>query len=87
MEKRTPAQWTEYLGQEHNTVTITEYMAACLSRILGAQIETAQAVAHTEGMIGTLDEFLDGTDKRYQAIAAKRSKPTPMIPSGKLEAS
>lgn len=85
MERRTPAQWTEYLSQEHQPITITEYMAACLSRLLGAQIETMQASAHTEGMVGTLDEFLAGTDPRYRQIADKRSKPTPMIP-GKMEA-
>jgi hypothetical protein len=58
-EKRTPAQWTEYLAMESNPVTIWEYMAGCLSRILGAQVETARAAQHTEGMLGAIDQFAE----------------------------
>ena len=57
MEKRTPAEWVEYLGREHSPVTITEFMAGCLSRLLGAQIEATKAAEHTEGMLGALDRF------------------------------
>ncbi len=56
-EKRTPAQWTEYLAQEHSPITITEYMAGCLSRLLGAQLAATAAAEHTEGMIGAIDDF------------------------------
>lgn len=57
VEKRTPAQWTEYLAQEHNPVTLTEYMAGCLSRLLGAQIAATAAAEHTEGMLGARDQL------------------------------
>lgn len=63
-EKRTPAQWTEYLAMESNPVTIWEYMAGCLSRMLGAQVETARAAQHTEGMLGALDQFADRLAER-----------------------
>jgi hypothetical protein len=56
-EKRTPKQWTEYLAMESNPVTLDEYVAGCLSRLLGAQIAAAQAAEHTEGMVGALDQF------------------------------
>ncbi len=58
-ERRTPAQWTEYLAQEHSPVTITEYMAGCLSRLLGAQLAATQAAEHTEGMLGAIDQFAE----------------------------
>lgn len=64
-DKRTPAEWTEYLALEHAPVTITEYMAACLSRMLGAQIAAAQAAEHTEGMIGAIDEMFSRMDPLY----------------------
>jgi hypothetical protein len=64
VEKKTPVQWTEYLSQEHTPVTITEYMAGCLSRMLGAQIEATQAAAHTEGMIGAIDQLAAGLAER-----------------------
>ena len=57
VEKRTPAQWSEYLAQEHNPVTLTEYMAGCLSRLLGAQIEATRAADHTEGILGAIDQL------------------------------
>lgn len=56
-EKRTPKQWTEYLSMESNPVTLDEYVAGCLSRLLGAQIAAAQAAEHTEGMVGAIDQF------------------------------
>lgn len=64
IEKRTPAAWTEYLSQEHNPVTLLEYMAGCLAHMLGAQIEATQAARHTEGMVGALDSFADGLAER-----------------------
>lgn len=64
VEKRTPAAWTEYLSQEHNPVTLNEYMAGCLSRILAGMIETAQATAHTEGMLGAIDQFAEQIAER-----------------------
>jgi hypothetical protein len=56
-EKRTPKQWTEYLSMESNPVTLDEYVAGCVSRLLGAQIEATLAATHTEGMLGALDDF------------------------------
>lgn len=59
VEKRTPAGWVEYLAQEHNPVTLTEFMAGCLSRLLGTQIEATHAARHTEGMLGAIDQFAE----------------------------
>lgn len=58
-ETRTPKQWTEYLALESNPVTLDEYMAGCLSRILGAVSEGAQAAQHTEGMLGAIDQLAE----------------------------
>lgn len=57
MEKRTPAAWVEHLSREHAPVTLDEFMAGCLARILGALTEATLATQHTEGMIGALDQF------------------------------
>lgn len=77
VEKRTPAAWTEYLAQEHQPVTLTEYMAACLSRLLGAQIEATQAASHTEGMVGAIDQLAAALSGRmglpYAASAEVRT--------------
>lgn len=54
--KRTPAQWTRYLDDETTPVTLDEYAAGCLARILGCMIESTQAARHTEGMVGALDD-------------------------------
>lgn len=63
-EKRTPKQWVEYLSMESNPVTLQEFMAGCLSRMLGAQVEATQAAAHTEGMIGAIDQLAAGLAER-----------------------
>jgi hypothetical protein len=63
-QKRTPKSWTHYLADEDNPVTLDEYMAGCLSRILGAVIEGASASRHTEGMIGAIDQFAEGLAQR-----------------------
>ena len=77
VEKRTPLQWTEYLAQEHSPVTITEYMAGCLSRLLGAQLAATQAAEHTEGMVGAIDQF---------AAAMAQHAGLPYAASGKVRA-
>lgn len=59
-EKRTPKSWTHYLADEDNPVTLEEYMAGCLSRILGAVTEGALASRHTEGMVGAIDQLAEG---------------------------
>jgi len=58
-EKRTPQQWTEYLAMESNPVTLDEYVAGCLSRMLGATVAAAQAAEHTEGMLGAIDQLAE----------------------------
>jgi hypothetical protein len=63
-EKMTPAQWVEYLAREQSPVTLTEFMAGCLSRMLGAQIVAAQAAEHTEGMLGAIDQMAAGLAER-----------------------
>jgi hypothetical protein len=63
-EKRTPKQWTEWLSLESTPVTLEEYMAGCLSRMLGAQIAAAQAAEHTEGMVGAIDQLAEAIARR-----------------------
>lgn len=72
-EKRTPAQWVEYLGQEHQPITLTEFMAGCLARMLGAQIETANATQHTEGILGAMDEMFSRHDPAYKSDGTVRA--------------
>jgi hypothetical protein len=66
IEKRTPRAWSEYLSAEHQDVTLTEYMAACLARILGCLVESTQATAHVEGMLGAIDEMCSRLDAEYK---------------------
>lgn len=76
MEKRTPADWTRYLSSEDAPVTITEYMAGCLSRILGCLTESTAAVRHVEGMVGAMDAALENSmlsaGKPYPSSAVVR---------------
>lgn len=63
-ERRTPKQWAEYLGQEEQPITLTEYMAGCLGRLLALQVGATQAAEHTEGMLGALDQFAEQVAER-----------------------
>lgn len=65
MEKRTPKGWTEYLAQEEAEFTLSEYMAGCLSRILGCAIEQAQAAGHTEAMVGRFEQWAARRDQLF----------------------
>src|SRR4051812_48347095 len=56
-EKRTPTAWTEFLNRTEEPVTLDEYIAGCLSRILAYTVESAQAARHFEGMLGAFDEY------------------------------
>lgn len=62
--KRTPQAWTEYLAQEHQPITLDEYVAGVLARLLGAQIEATRAAEHTEGMVGAIDQLASGLAER-----------------------
>jgi hypothetical protein len=73
-EKRTPQQWTEYLAMDSNPVTLDEYMAACLSRLLGAQLAATAAAEHTEGMVGAIDQFAAGLAERSGMAYASSGK-------------
>ena len=73
MEKRTPAQWVEYLSQEQQPVTLSEFMAGCLSRLLGAQIAATQAAEHMEGMLGAIDEMFSRHDPAYKGDGTVRA--------------
>lgn len=64
VEKRTPRQWAEYFGQEEQAITLTEYMAGCLGRLLTLQVAATQAAEHTEGMLGALDQFAEQVAER-----------------------
>lgn len=58
--RKTPKAWTRYLSNEEEPVTLEEYMAGCLSMILGAVTEGTKAARHTEGMVGAIDQLAEG---------------------------
>ena len=58
-QKKTPKEWAEYLGREHEPITLMEYMAGCLGRLVSLQAAGTAAVEHTEGMIGALDSLAE----------------------------
>lgn len=73
-KKKTPAQWAEYLSSEHTPVTLDEYMAGCLARILWLMLESTKSAQHTEGMIGALDQFASDMAKRSGISYARTAK-------------
>jgi hypothetical protein len=78
IERRTVAQWVHYLEAPDAQLTITELMALCLVHIRENVKDARLGTEHLEGMLGTLDEFLAGTDPRYGALATGRAKPVPL---------
>lgn len=64
--KKTPAEWTAYLASETRPVTLWEYIAACLSRLLGAQIAATEAAEGAEGVVRRLDVFAATMAERAQ---------------------
>lgn len=86
-EKRTLLGWLEYLDTKGRELTLAEFMAVMVmnsreySRIAMQEAhQQREATEHLEGMVGTLDEMLAATHPVYQQIAAKRSRPVPMLP-------
>lgn len=82
MEKRTPKGWAAYFADDTTPVTLSEYMAGCLGYALGHQAETAQALAHIEAVVGTLDEYLATSDPRYAQLAEKRGRSAAVLANG-----
>lgn len=62
--RKVPKEWTEWLSLESQPVTLLEYMAGCLSRLLGAQIEATNAARHMEGMAGAREGFDEAVAER-----------------------
>lgn len=56
--KRTPAQWSEYLRRETEPITLEEFTAGCLARVLAVLLGIQGASEHTEGMVGAFDAFM-----------------------------
>jgi hypothetical protein len=73
-EKRTPKQWAEYLGQEEQPITLLEYMAGCLGRMLSLQSSATQAAEHTEGMLGAIDQLSEQIAERSGLPYASSAK-------------
>jgi len=81
-ERMTVRQWEHHLLTPDAQLTLSELMALCLlsirQNIEGANLGTQ----HLEGMVGSLDEYLAGTNEVYQAVAKKRSRPSPALVNG-----
>lgn len=74
LDKRmTPKAWTEYLSREEQPVTLAEYQAGCISRILGCMVESMQATQHLEGMVGAMDDLLGRTNPDYASSGKQRA--------------
>lgn len=56
-ERRLPKSWARYLSDEDNPVTLEEFQAACLSLMLGHIQAMREAVEHTEGIQGAMDDL------------------------------
>lgn len=92
LDKRmTPKAWTKYLSNDEQPVTLAEYQAGCISRILGCLIESMQATQHLEGMVGAMDDLLGRTNPDYassgkqrEALAAQREE-LAALKNGKAE--
>jgi hypothetical protein len=78
-ERMTLKQWEHHLLAPDAQLTLSELMALVLLNIRENMEHGAQGTQHLEGMVGTLDDFLAGTNPLYQAVAAKRSKPAPAL--------
>lgn len=79
MERRTVAQWVHALEAPDAQLTLTEFMALNLLHIRENVKDTRFGTQHLEGMVGTLDELLAGTDPRYRLLAERRARPAPML--------
>jgi hypothetical protein len=84
IERRTVAQWVHYLEAPEAQLTITEFMALSLVHIRENVKDARLGIEHLEGMLGTLDAFLAGTDPRYGVLANGRGKLT-ASPVARLE--
>jgi hypothetical protein len=76
MERRTVAGWVHYLEAPDAQLTLSEFMALCLLHTRENVKDTRLGTQHLEGMIGTLDAFLAGTNPTvYGALANARAAP------------
>jgi len=64
-KKLTPAQWKERLITENTPITLEEYHAGAIIRLMGQMIEATQALSHLEGMLGAIDEAFSRHDANY----------------------
>jgi len=81
-ERMTLRQWEHHLNAPDAQLTLSELMALVLLNIRENQENTRHGTEHLEGMVGTLDEFLDGTNPIYHALAEKRSRPASALVNG-----
>lgn len=84
---RTFLAWFEYLDVKGRELTMEELQALLLCQIreyarvtLELQQQQKDATEHIEGMLGSLDELLAGTNDLYAALAARRGRPSPVLP-------
>lgn len=55
---RTPAQWREIIRGTELEITLDEYIAGCVARMLSAQIEQTQAAIHNEKILERFDRHM-----------------------------
>jgi hypothetical protein len=89
MRRKTVKQWGASIGVrplpdgspgDSEPLTQDEAVLCAVLTNHDRALAIENATAHLEGMVGTLDDFLAGTNPLYQAVAAKRSRPAPAIP-------
>jgi hypothetical protein len=70
--KKTPAEWKALLVSEALPVTLDEYVAGSIIRMLGALIQISEATLHIEGMLGAMDDTCARNDPDYAGSALVR---------------
>lgn len=70
--KRTPSQWKARIVNDDLPVTLEEYTAGTLIRMMGALVELVDCTRHIEGMLGAMDEACAREDPDYAGSADVR---------------
>lgn len=62
-EKKLPGSWAKVFENELEPISVQEYQAGCLGRLLTLNVSMMQSLLHLEGMLGAQDQ--------YNALVAK----------------
>ena len=74
-DRRTARGWAHHLDAPDAQLTLSEFMALCLLHIRENVKDARMGTEHLEGMIGSFDEMMAGSNPLYHQIARKRAKP------------